>query len=96
MVIGESAGALARRAEALGESRGVYAAAELQRMLAHKSPLVREGAVCGAYYARCARISGIVRLMATDDPSPGVRQTASDVVEEWDEATEALREILAP
>ena len=81
----ESEGAMARRAERLGEERGSRAAPELQRLLAHDSPLVREGAVCGAYHARCARLAGIVRLMATDDPSPGVRLTAQDVVEEWDE-----------
>lgn len=51
-------------------------------LLAHESPLVREGTIYGMAYHRGPVVDRILRRLATDDPSPGVREAASEVLED--------------
>jgi hypothetical protein len=73
-------------AEALGrgtEGETSHAVIEVLRgLLAHESPLVREGAIYGLAHHRTARVDSELRRVAAHDVSPGVREAAADVLEE--------------
>ncbi len=47
-------------------------------LLKHESPLVREGAIWGLCYHQSDEVVAILREVAMNDPSPGVRKAASD------------------
>lgn len=53
----------------------------LIELLAHASPLVREGAIYGLSAHKGEAIDAAVRDLAERDPSPGVRTAARDVLE---------------
>lgn len=53
----------------------------LVRLLNHASPLVREGAIYGLVPHWSAEVATQLQLMSGDDPSPGVREAASEVLE---------------
>jgi hypothetical protein len=67
-------------AQGVADERIVAAVVEL---LGHAAPLVREGALLGLQDSTDAGIRARVGAMATCDPSPGVRATAADLVEDW-------------
>jgi hypothetical protein len=62
-------------------------------LLAHESPLVREGAVLGLAHRWTDAVYEAVNRVSYQDQSPGMRELAQSVLDEWDEiAREALEE----
>jgi HEAT repeat protein len=72
---------LASAAVFLGEfARGNSTELLLLEMLKHDSPLVREGAVHGISHIGSTSSSKQLRVTASSDLSPGVRQAASEAL----------------
>jgi HEAT repeat protein len=73
--------ALAAAAEALGSSPHAFVAETLVKLVEHRSPLVREGAVYGLAEHMDERTIEVLRALAESDPSPGVRDAARFVLD---------------
>ena len=55
----------------------------LLSLLTHDAAIVREGAVYGlSYHTTFMEVVDVLRRVATEDPSPGVRSAASDVIQD--------------
>ena len=73
----------------------------LLELLRHPSPVVREGAVIGLYYHVARYDDPLLRRideLRKNDPSPGVRATADEVIEEAEERkhdSELIRDFAA-
>lgn len=70
------------------EAAGKIADAELVvgpllLLLKHPSPLVREGAVYGLVHHLSQEVIDRLQEVAKADPSPGVREAASEALEPW-------------
>ncbi|MFO0839534.1 MAG: HEAT repeat domain-containing protein [Phycisphaerae bacterium] len=50
-------------------------------LLGHDSPLVREGAVYGLACSGSAKVRAQLQFVADNDPSPGVRRAAQEVLD---------------
>lgn len=69
-------------AEIAGEIReSQLVLAPLLKLLDHSSSLVREGTIYGLAPHRAPHIDSAFRKLMADDPSPGVRAAAADVLE---------------
>ena len=77
---------MSHAAEALGRSTEGLGGAVVQLLLMlvviHPSPLVREGAVLGLAYHRSPEVDRVLRRIAANDASPGVRGAAADVLDD--------------
>ena len=51
-------------------------------LLRHTSSLVREGAIYGLEHHLCPKVLDALRAVVTEDPSLGVREAASEALEE--------------
>jgi HEAT repeat protein len=70
-------------AERLGAYADRRVRLPLVRLLRHESAVVREGAVLGLYHhATSAHVARALAIVARADPSPAVRGTAVDALEE--------------
>lgn len=79
-------GHLSHAAEILGRETAETNSADgvvlvLDRLLAHASPAVREGAVYGLGHHLTPRVRRRLQQLAVIDPSAGVRQAIEDVLE---------------
>lgn len=73
-------------AEALGrgteDRRSEVVVDILVRLLEHESPLVREGAIYGLASHRSAHVDRRLRQISEEDDSPGVREAATDLLDD--------------
>lgn len=77
--------ALTFAAEAAGVLESRFALPLLLPLLAHESPLVREGAVLGlAKHCAAPGVFEALEHLSETDPSPGVRSTAKGALEDDD------------
>ena len=71
-------------AEALGQIKAASTVSTLIRLLAHPSPIVREGAIYGlALHLEDDRVPAKLLSVAGADPSPGVRAAAGESLVDW-------------
>ena len=74
-------GYLSFAAEALGEVESPHTKAMLLQLLAHHAPVVREGAIYGMANIITPDLKEILRAVADNDQSPGVRAAARELLD---------------
>lgn len=78
-----SALTFAVEAYARSSSNGDEVRAVLIPMLQDKSAVLREGVIYGLSHHLDGAVVAVLERMAAHDPSAGVRQAASDILDEW-------------
>lgn len=69
-------------AEAAGRARTDIVIEPLLRLLAHREPLVREGAIYGLALHLREDVRDVLRRVANEDTSPAVREAASEALDD--------------
>lgn len=73
-------GYLSLAAEALGEVDSPRTKSVLMQLLAHEAPVVREGAIYGMANLGITDLKQVLRAIADNDQSPGVRAAALELL----------------